>query len=304
MRAPTEADVARLVEIAHERDRLTGHASTVTADDILFDWREPGFDPQRDIRLAVVGEEIVGRAAVNRDELEEEQRMYGGGYVVPAHRGKGIGTALMDWLSETARSAGARELRTGVNPKEADALAFVEARGFEHVRTFHYLKHRDPAGLEALQWPQGVTVRNDLSGDELVDALVLAHDGSFIDHYNFSPASREQFANWLTHPDCPADLCFVAYGASGEIAGSCWCFIEDRGPLRRGVVGQLGTTRPFRGIGLGKALLRCGVRALVARGATEVGISVDSENPSGALGLYERTDFVVEQSNRVYRAAL
>ena len=56
----------------------------------------------------------------------------------------------------------------------------------------------------------------------------------------------------------------------------------------------------FRGIGLGRALLRHGLLELAARGAIDVGLGVDSKNPSGAVGLYERNGFEHTTSLRVF----
>ena len=46
--------------------------------------------------------------------------------------------------------------------------------------------------------------------------------------------------------------------------------------------------REFRRRGLGDALLRRGFRALYDHGRQRIGLGVDAENPTGALGLYER----------------
>jgi ribosomal protein S18 acetylase RimI-like enzyme len=50
-----------------------------------------------------------------------------------------------------------------------------------------------------------------------------------------------------------------------------------------------------RGNGLGKALLQHAFRAYSSRGATRVGLKVDSTNPTGAPKLYERSGFVTDQ---------
>ena len=44
----------------------------------------------------------------------------------------------------------------------------------------------------------------------------------------------------------------------------------------------------YRQRGLGGALLRRGFQELFDRGLRRAGLGVDAENPTGALGLYER----------------
>jgi mycothiol synthase len=43
------------------------------------------------------------------------------------------------------------------------------------------------------------------------------------------------------------------------------------------------------------------VRALAARGVVEVRLGVDTQNPSGAVRLYEANGFEQTQEGRVYR---
>lgn len=305
LRPPADDDLPRLVEIVSDAARRRGLEPTVTEDELRVEWTRPGFDRERHERVAEVDGLIVGRAGVGLSEVAVSGQAYGGGVVEPEYRGRGIGTALLRWAVDAAcREPAATEFRTSVNGREPESVGLVESMGFEYIRTFYRMLHRDPASVEAAQFPDGVRVDDSLRGEALLDALVAAHDASFIDHWNFHPAPREQFAHVFSYDGVEGELAFVAFGPQGDVAGYNWCFL-DRGPgVLRGVVGQLGTSRPYRGIGLGRALLRHGVRALAARGATEVELGVDAENPSGALGLYERTGFERVAEDPVYRLPL
>lgn len=54
-------------------------------------------------------------------------------------------------------------------------------------------------------------------------------------------------------------------------------------------------------LGLGRALLRHGTRELARRGAAEVMLGIDSENPNGAVRLYPGNGYEVTNEGRVYR---
>jgi len=54
-----------------------------------------------------------------------------------------------------------------------------------------------------------------------------------------------------------------------------------------GGIGQLGTVRGHRKLGLGRALLLAGMAWLKTQGLTTAVLGVDAENPTGALRLYE-----------------
>jgi ribosomal protein S18 acetylase RimI-like enzyme len=63
---------------------------------------------------------------------------------------------------------------------------------------------------------------------------------------------------------------------------------------REAYVAKVGCRRGHRGRGLASGLLRHSLRAYREAGYDEASLDVDSENPTGALGLYERAGFTVE----------
>jgi len=60
----------------------------------------------------------------------------------------------------------------------------------------------------------------------------------------------------------------------------------------------------WRRRGLGSAILRAVMRALFDEGCREIGLGVDSDNATGAVGIYERAGFRVVQSITVWRKVL
>src|SRR5205807_1650633 len=85
---------------------------------------------------------------------------------------------------------------------------------------------------------------------------------------------------------------------------SLWFLVRDgdeiaaivRNDLRdtAGYVGIMGVRRPWRGRGLGKALLYRTFHEFVRRGLTRVTLHVDAESPTGATKLYESVGMHVE----------
>jgi len=59
-------------------------------------------------------------------------------------------------------------------------------------------------------------------------------------------------------------------------------------PGERGWVNYLGVLAPYRGRGIGSALLRRSFATFAGRGIMRVLVNVDSENATGATALYER----------------
>ena len=148
--------------------------------------------------------------------------------------------------------------------------------------------------------PDGLLLRRY---DESLDAAMMAaHNEAFLDHPNFTPWNDVMWKQWVT-------------GSRTFRPALSFVVVEEQRPDR--VVGlpaertsSTRTTRPpagaratsarsarcagYRGRGLASALLRHSLRRLPGRRLDEAALDVDSENPTGALGVYERAGFGVE----------
>jgi mycothiol synthase len=293
LRAPGDDDIAGIVALQSVADVRSGDSWTTTAEDVLHEWRVPGFDRDTMVRVAEINGEIVGSFTLSpgSDRVSRSR-----GFVHPDHRGAGIGSMMLRWAVETARARGVRQLFT--HSSEQDSFAMIEHAGFVYARTFMRMMNRTPTATPKPEWPDGTRLV-ELSGKELIGAVADALDGSFVDHWNFQPTDREELAHDLADAGEDPSLWFVAFGGD-QVAGCNLCHLKTKDGVKRGHIGPIGTTRAFRGIGLGRALLRHGLLELVARGAIEVGLGVDSKNPSGAVGLYERNGFEHTTSLRVF----
>ena len=69
---------------------------------------------------------------------------------------------------------------------------------------------------------------------------------------------------------------------------------------REAYVGKVGTLREYRGRGIASTLLGHCLRAYRDAGYDEASLDVDSENPTGALGVYRRAGFEVETRRTDY----
>ena len=179
------------------------------------------------------------------------------------------------------------------------ARRIYEQAGYTPVRYFLHL-HLDLAGPpDAPVWPEGVTVRRFEPGrDERVMYRVL--NEAFEDHWEHTPVPYDE---WLAQKQYP-----------GAFDRSLWFIAEDDGqpagavlPRYRGGlpwIQGLGVLRPWRGRGLGLALLLQAFGEFYARGEREVALSVDADSPTGATRLYERAGMTVATRLDLYRKSL
>ena len=93
-----------------------------------------------------------------------------------------------------------------------------------------------------------------------------------------------------------------------EIAGQVRSFINqaqnERMGRLRGYTEFISVRRPWRRRGLARALIAASFPLLRARGMTEAGLGVDTQNLSGALRVYEGCGFVPVSRETTYQKPL
>jgi mycothiol synthase len=247
-----------------------------TADD-LREWWQLDDEPAGWVALA--GGALVGYARVGAERdlanLEDESCVH------PDHRGRGIGTALLDRAEAWGRERGLARFHVHVVNEGGRRL--VEARGHRLVRYFWRMEvELDGVPAEPVP-PCGYSIRTYRPGEDDVGIHAL-HQEAFAAHWEFTPEPLDGWFRWRNgRSDYDPRFWRVAV-AGEELAGAALCFGEGR----LGWVLDLAVSPRHRGRGLGLALLRSGFRALAERGHARVGLEVDSENETGATRLYER----------------
>lgn len=266
----------------------------------------PAPDPARDLRVAEVDGHLAGGAVV---QLVGSETVLAGdgteafcrGHVVPEHRGRGVGSALLRWtLARAAAEPGARDAWTIAH--DPDALPLLEAAGFRLARTGELLALDDPAAVPAPAWPDGVRLDTSLRGERLVAGLVAACDRAYAHLPRYGGATSSQVARMLAHPDADPALCLLAF-QDGEAVGFAFCLLERHAGVAEGWVHDLGVAPPARGVGLGRALLHQGILALRERGAAKVLLGMDAAN-GRARRLYHQTGFRTTGTFDYYRLPL
>jgi mycothiol synthase len=214
-------------------------------------------------------------------------------YVHPAHREGPVDDALIDAIEDRVdqrRSEYPALTRMvlfseSTNARRCDSL---RQRGFGYVRDFYNLRIDPDPDASPVSWPAGIAVRSIRPG---VDdrAVHAAHEEAFAEHYLHAPTLFDDWrALTLESEDCDPPLWLLAWDGD-EIAGEAWAVERDQcGASVVGVVESLSVRKPWRGRGLGEALLREIFRLLGERGRATARLWVDAQNVTGALRVYER----------------
>ncbi|MBP2217307.1 GNAT family N-acetyltransferase [Arthrobacter sp. CAN_C5] len=228
------------------------------------------------------------------------------GGVDPAWRRRGIGTALYGWQVGRARrrldedGAAAGVLRTYAEERVPSQLALMEATGNTVVRYFTEMTRPLRTEIPTVEIPAGLRIAT--FSEELSEAVRLAHNEAFQDHWGSEPRDQESWRYTVTHPEFKPDWSLaVVDEETGEVAAYQLVSFD---PGSKDILGYteaytdlLGVRRNWRGLRLAPALLVEAMRRFAADGIENAGLGVDTENPSGALGLYERLGY--EPTHRV-----
>jgi ribosomal protein S18 acetylase RimI-like enzyme len=299
------APLQRLIDAIGAQD---GSTETYTVEDVVDELDENQVDRGRD---CVVGLDpqgtptAFGLVRVPKGDVTALRAPCWGG-VHPLARGRGIGRALLGW--QLRRATGLVADRRAELGADVPAMAMVtvlegapdgarlcERAGLRATRWFTDLRRPLAGELPLVTLPAGLTLT--AWTPELDEPLRLAHNEAFLDHWGSQPWTPAMWLKWGSgHRNFRADWSFAVLDGE-QIAGyalsAAYDQEWDRLGFREGWTSRLGVRRPWRGRGVAKALLAASMRAFAAGGMASAGLDVDSENPTGAVALYEGLGYVL-----------
>lgn len=292
-----EADLEDMVRIFNAVADADQFDIKVTLDEIKT-WYvpRPDFDPQRDIIVAHVADEMIAFCECGWYDNTDEIRFYSiTGRVHPNWRRRGVGTALIRYNQQHARELA--QTHPYDMPKKfvsygADTAigtqTILAKEGFTPVRYFYDMvcdlaQHQLDVAL-----PTGIEVR-PVSADQyrqVWDAFTEA----MRDHWNAWEPTEDDYQQWLTDPTFEPSLWCVAWEGD-QIVGQVLNFIKpaenEAFQRKRGYTENISVRRPWRKRGIARGLIALSQAKLREHGMTEAALRVDTENISGALRLYE-----------------
>ena len=132
-------------------------------------------------------------------------------------------------------------------------------------------------------WPAGIE-RRPFDPERHDQAVHAAMDEAFAEEYGFEPEAHDRWRARHVESGSPDPDAWVIAWDGEEIAG---CSVGQRYG-DGGWIQGLGVRPPWRGRGLGQALLLASFAEFHRRGRMRVELGVDSANSTGATRLYER----------------
>ena len=152
----TREDAEAVTDIVAATELDVDGAVEIDVSDVRVDWERPNFD-QATMSIGVAhGDELVAFGEVYRGRAEVD--------VLPRHRGRGSGSALMRWTWETARRDGRAEVSQILSDAHDTGTALLRANAYEVGHVSWVLRIALDGEIAAPELPEGFAFRNWLPG--------------------------------------------------------------------------------------------------------------------------------------------
>jgi mycothiol synthase len=293
VRGASHNDIPTVAALLRTSEEFDAGEPSATDEDVESEWMLPDFNPSVDVLLVFEDDRAIASAEVPGWRAEAT--------VHPDARGRGIGTAILEWTERRAleRANERTEIRVGqtVVDTNADAISLFVRHGYTPRHTSWVLRLPDDVAIDHPPLPHGVMIR-PFDPEREEEQVYRVVEDAFNEWPTREPSTFEEWRSGVTgRSDFDPTLLFVAVADQEVVGISFGIPYEDEGWVQ-----QLAVRRDHRNQGLAKALLRTTFDELRRRGSPAVGLSTDSR--TGALDLYVDAGMAVRASYSHYSKVL
>jgi mycothiol synthase len=319
VRGATLEDAPGITALLQAVEAVDGGEEHENLEDVEEMLGNPMLDLSRDWLVGVHDDQVVASAELwPRAPADGELDLHVSGRIHPDHRGQGLGTQLLDrmleravaYVTERAEDLG-EELRPRIRAESistnAPADELLRTAGFVPSR-FKMLMNADLTGdvPPAPEVPEGYALSTWEGADP--DEVRAAHNlafGGF--HYGFTPWDAQMWQQWVLTPSLRPAMSLLLRDDSGAIAAyvqtSEYDGVTEATGKREAFVAKVGTVPDHRRRGLAGLLLSIALARYAEEGYAVSTLDVDAENPTGALGIYERAGYRERLRSTLYQLA-
>jgi ribosomal protein S18 acetylase RimI-like enzyme len=306
-------DIPKIVALSEANREIDDRDANMSISEVQGQLAFLGDKISTDTQVALDpdGDAIIALGLVFAWPADGESRVTLTGSVHADWRRQGLGTYLMNWMEARADMKFAeaprdlpRRLTANARTTAVDRITMYEQRGYTPARYFNHMSRviGDP---EPVRLPEGIEILP--FDNDRAEAIRIAHNETFKEHYNFLEISPEMWQEHLLGGDAfrPA-LSSVAVDGS-EVAGYLLTEVfPDRNTQRdiqEAVMEAIGVRPGYRGRGVASALMTHTLHQYKAAGFTHTALDVDTENATRALQLYEKMGFFSDRASVQYQKA-
>ena len=283
-------------------------------NELSNDWQSPGFDIEKDARVALnpEGKIVAYQDCFAISKTPVHPTVWG--RVHPDYQNMGLGTYLFNWGKERAKHVLEKvpedirvSIRTWSLSSWKPAAELLENLGLKVIRNFYMMAIDMEEAPPAPAWPEGITVRT-YNHPEDAEAVYRADDDAFKDHFGYVEEDFEEGFKQFQHfrfndEGFDPNLWYLAVDGD-EIAGFSLCRKYNWEDKNAGHVSVLGVRRPWRRKGIALALLHHSFGEYWKLGKKRVMLGVDADSLTGAVDLYEKAGMHVHRKTDLYELEL
>ena len=183
----------------------------------------------------------------------------GEAFVLPEHRGAGVGSALYRRLAEWVQERGCVTLETSVSEEDTASIAWADQRGFREIgRNSRLVLDLTAIETPAVDPPENVEIVTWAERPDLTPAIYVVACEAYPDEPGNEGTPMDSYEAWLSkdmHGDGDRpEATFIAL-ADGEVAGYAKLSLSSS-RTEVAMHDMTGVRRAFRGRGIASALKR------------------------------------------------
>jgi len=300
LRPATHSDLPEIAALLSEGLSFDGLVFVQTAEELAEEFDGTYCDLDQDVIVAIYKSSIIGVGyTIFLPSETKEERCYIFGTTKPEYRNNGVGTAVMKWATEHGESLLRSTKRTLPKYLRSDISATNSTAG-SLFQSFNMspVRWNDDLIIDLANSPEVFTATEysivpwDSSRDE--EARITKNQ-AFMDHWGSTPTSKEGWDQLVHGSTARLEQSFFALDSNNNIVGLLLShrYESDDEVLgkRIGWIDKLATLAEHRKQSIGRSLITHALAAYQRDGLTHAALDVDTENPTGAYGLYTAVGF-------------
>lgn len=230
------------------------------------------------------------------------------GHVLPEFRGKGIGTALLNWsearIRELAAERGGKAMfGANASSTEHDATRLLLGNGYQPAFTVAQMEYLISDDLTPLPIPVGIEIRPPHPNDAAKMWRAQQAAYSEIPLVGVSAPDESEIEDLRKEIEDKGHLWRIAW-AGDEIASEIWCSVTNYNGSRTGLMNEVHSVPQFQRKGIGRALIMHVLLMFKEMKIRRVRLHTLDDNRRGAKTFYTRIGFTTVKMFPRYRKPL
>lgn len=300
LRHPNKADLAKMATLFTKMFTFDGLVIVQSREELEEEMSGPYCYLEADVIVAEIDSEIVGITYTYFLPSEtKEERCYIFGGVDPDFRRRGIGNSIMNWAIQHGKSQLLSTGRTIPKYLRTDAVQSNESAKQLYAQfEMHPVRWNEDLIIDLKDAPVGAECSKysivpwDSDRDE--EARIVKNL-AFEDHWGSTPTTKEGWEQMVHGSTARLDHSFFALDSENKIVGLLLShrYESDDTALgkRIGWIDKLATLSEHRRKSIARSLIIHALNAYRNAGLSHGALDVDTENPTGAYGLYKSIGF-------------